>query len=153
MIATTAMTDAQLDRIAHDRFLAAMDAVRSGDRLGMLAYLCGAGTLPQQRTSPRRPLGSIGWIKAEVALLHDLDTSALEAQDQSAHVSRARHVAMYLARRITGRSLARIGREFGGRDHTTVLLAIRKIEKLRTADSDLDALLATVESQVERARP
>jgi chromosomal replication initiator protein len=42
---------------------------------------------------------------------------------------------MYLAKQLTPRSLPEIGRKFGGRDHTTVMHAIRKIEELRGADS------------------
>ncbi len=53
-------------------------------------------------------------------------------------VARPRQVAMYLAKQLTPRSLPEIGRRFGGRDHTTVMHAIRKIEELRTADSVLN---------------
>jgi len=50
-------------------------------------------------------------------------------------VARPRQVAMYLAKQLTPRSLPEIGRRFGGRDHTTVMHAIKKIEELRAADS------------------
>jgi chromosomal replication initiator protein len=49
-------------------------------------------------------------------------------------VARPRQVAMYLARKLTTRSLPEIGRRFGGRDHTTVLHACRRIEELREKD-------------------
>jgi len=52
-------------------------------------------------------------------------------------VARPRQVAMYLAKHMTSRSLPEIGRKFGGRDHTTVMHAIRKIEELSAADSVL----------------
>jgi chromosomal replication initiator protein len=52
-------------------------------------------------------------------------------------VARPRQVAMYLAKQLTPRSLPEIGRKFGGRDHTTVMYAIRKIEDLRTTESQL----------------
>ena len=48
---------------------------------------------------------------------------------------RPRQVAMYLAKQLTPRSLPEIGRRFGGRDHTTVMHAIKKIEELRAQDS------------------
>ena len=59
-------------------------------------------------------------------------------------VARPRQVAMYLAKQLTPRSLPEIGRKFGGRDHTTVMHAIRKIEELRSGDpvlsEDIEAL-------------
>ena len=51
---------------------------------------------------------------------------------------RPRHVAMYLAKQLTSRSLPEIGRKFGKRDHTTVMYAIRRIEELRPKDAALD---------------
>ena len=42
---------------------------------------------------------------------------------------------MYLAKQLTSRSLPEIGRKFGGRDHTTVMHAVKKIEELRATDS------------------
>jgi chromosomal replication initiator protein len=44
---------------------------------------------------------------------------------------------MYLAKLLTSRSLPEIGRKFGGRDHTTVMHAVRKIEELKATDSTL----------------
>jgi chromosomal replication initiator protein len=45
---------------------------------------------------------------------------------------------MYLAKELTPRSYPEIGRKFGGRDHSTVIHAVRAVEALRLADSDLD---------------
>ncbi len=52
-------------------------------------------------------------------------------------VSRPRQVAMFLSKNLTTKSLPEIGRRFGGRDHTTVIHAVRKIEELRTIDSQI----------------
>ena len=54
-------------------------------------------------------------------------------------VARPRQIAMYIAKQLTPRSLPEIGRRFGGRDHTTVIHAVKQIEKLRAADSEIDA--------------
>ena len=54
-------------------------------------------------------------------------------------VARPRQIAMYLSKQLTPRSLPEIGRRFGGRDHTTVIHAVKQIEKLRAADNELDA--------------
>jgi chromosomal replication initiator protein len=52
-------------------------------------------------------------------------------------VARPRQVAMFLCKQMTPRSLPEIGRKFGGRDHTTVMHAVRKIEELRSNDRTL----------------
>ena len=54
-------------------------------------------------------------------------------------VARPRQIAMYLAKRLTTRSLPEIGRKFGGRDHSTVIHAVRRVEQLRDTDRDVDA--------------
>ena len=56
---------------------------------------------------------------------------------RTANVVRPRQIAMYLAKMLTPRSLPEIGRRFGGRDHTTVLHAVRKIEALVDGDKAL----------------
>lgn len=52
-------------------------------------------------------------------------------------IARPRQVAMYLAKQLTSRSLPEIGRRFGGRDHTTVMHGVRRIEELKTTDSQM----------------
>ena len=65
-------------------------------------------------------------------------------------VARPRQVAMYLAKQLTSRSLPEIGRKFGGRDHTTVMHAVKKVDELRQADAgfaeDVDLLRRMLES-------
>jgi chromosomal replication initiator protein len=57
---------------------------------------------------------------------------------------------MYLAKQLTQRSLPEIGRKFGGRDHTTVMHAVKKVDELRAADrhfdEDVDMLRRMLES-------
>ncbi len=62
---------------------------------------------------------------------------------------RPRQIGMYLAKTLTARSLPEIGRRFGGRDHTTVLHAIRKIEALKQADGVLKEELELAVSHAE----
>jgi chromosomal replication initiator protein len=52
-------------------------------------------------------------------------------------VVRPRQIGMYLAKKLTSRSLPEIGRRFGNRDHSTVLHAVRKVEELMQADEKL----------------
>jgi len=63
-------------------------------------------------------------------------TDILSAR-RSRDVVRPRQIAMYLAKSLTSRSLPEIGRQFGGRDHTTVLHSVRKVEQLMRDDGDL----------------
>lgn len=52
-------------------------------------------------------------------------------------IARPRQIAMFLAKRLTSKSLPEIGKQFGGRDHTTVIHAVKKIEELRAVDSQI----------------
>jgi hypothetical protein len=61
----------------------------------------------------------------------------LRSHRRTAQVVRARQIAMYLAKKLTEQSLPEIGRRFGGRDHTTVLHAVRKIEALVPTDKSI----------------
>lgn len=65
----------------------------------------------------------------------------------------ARHVAIWLAKKITARSYPQIGRFIGGRDHATVIHACRKIEYRRTVDEALAADLAQIEQKIADKYP
>jgi chromosomal replication initiator protein len=80
---------------------------------------------------------SITEITQRVARHFRLRSSDLRSDSRRQNVVRARSLAMMLARKITSLSLNQIGAEFGGRDHTTVLHAIRKTESLLETDADL----------------
>lgn len=64
-------------------------------------------------------------------------------------VARPRQIAMYLSKRLTTRSLPEIGRKFGGRDHSTVIHAVRRIEELRDSDRDVDQAVHVLLGQLE----
>ena len=72
------------------------------------------------------------------------------SQRRSRPLARPRQIAMYLAKSITSRSLPEIGRKFGGRDHTTVMHAVKKIEELKLSDvnfnEDLELLKRLIDS-------
>jgi hypothetical protein len=72
-----------------------------------------------------------------VARKYNVRRSDLLCSRRTANIVRPRQVAMYLAKILTLRSLPEIGRHFGGRDHTTVLHAVRKIEARRSNDTAL----------------
>tara|TARA_B100001540_G_C15513749_1_gene509284 strand:- start:268 stop:657 length:390 start_codon:yes stop_codon:yes gene_type:complete len=60
-----------------------------------------------------------------------------------------RQIGMYLAKVLTTRSLPEIGRKFGGRDHTTVLHAVRKIEKLIKTNPSIRESITTLENSLK----
>ncbi len=77
-------------------------------------------------------------IQKRVAEHFNIRLADMHSPRRARAVARPRQVAMYLCKQLTARSLPEIGRKFGGRDHTTVMHAVRKIEEL----SQLDATLA-----------
>ena len=78
---------------------------------------------------------SIEDIQRKTAEFYKLDVKDFHSPQRARRVARPRQVAMYLSRKLTTRSLPEIGRRFGGRDHTTVLHACRRIEALIVEDA------------------
>lgn len=76
-------------------------------------------------------------IQKTVAAHYNIKLSEMHSARRSRVVARPRQVAMYLAKRLTTKSLPEIGRKFGGKDHTTVMHAVKRIEELRVTDCDL----------------
>ena len=74
-------------------------------------------------------------IQKSVAAHFNIRISDMHSARRARSVARPRQVAMYLSKQLTTRSLPEIGRKFGGRDHTTVMHAVRKVEELRESDN------------------
>jgi len=81
---------------------------------------------------------TIDEIIRKVSEHYNIRMSDLLSPKRTRTIARPRQVAMYLSKQLTSRSLPEIGRRFGGRDHTTVLHAVRKIEELRSIDNQID---------------
>jgi len=88
-------------------------------------------------------------IQRIVARQYNVSRGDLLSARRTANVVRPRQVAMYLAKTLTLRSLPEIGRRFGGRDHTTVLHAVRKIESLIGNDTTLAAEIEVLKGQLQ----
>ncbi len=73
-------------------------------------------------------------IQKRVAEHYNIKVSEMHSARRSRAVARPRQVAMYLSKQLTARSLPEIGRKFGGRDHTTVMHAVKKVDELRQSD-------------------
>ena len=119
----------------------------------LLAYAALTGTtvdiaLAEDRLAENvrtaRPRITIDEIQRAVCAHYRLDKSEMSSKRRVRAVARPRQVAMYLAKELTPRSYPEIGRRFGGRDHSTVIHAVRTVEALRVADSELDAEIAAI---------
>ena len=100
------------------------------------------------RASDRRT--TIDQIQKKVAEHFNVKISDMHSARRSRTVARPRQIAMFLSKNLTTRSLPEIGRKFGGRDHTTVIHAIKKIQELVKNDSslseDLEILTRSLQS-------
>jgi chromosomal replication initiator protein len=77
---------------------------------------------------------TIDEIQRKVAEHYGLKMQDMHSARRARNVARPRQVAMFLCKKLTSRSLPEIGRKFGGRDHTTVMHAVRKIDELMSDD-------------------
>ncbi|MCH7555285.1 MAG: chromosomal replication initiator protein DnaA, partial [Proteobacteria bacterium] len=89
-------------------------------------------------------------IQKRVAAHFNIRLGDMHSARRARNVARPRQVAMYLAKQLTSRSLPEIGRKFGGRDHTTVMHGVKRVEQLRETDAafaeDIDLLRRMIES-------
>ncbi|MDP9164067.1 MAG: chromosomal replication initiator protein DnaA [Pseudomonadota bacterium] len=92
---------------------------------------------------------SIDEIQTQVAEHYRIRKAEMTSARRARDVARPRQVAMYLSKQLTPKSLPDIGRRFGGRDHTTVIHAVKQIEKLRASDPEIDAAVRLLTRQLE----
>ncbi|MDP3298864.1 MAG: chromosomal replication initiator protein DnaA, partial [Phenylobacterium sp.] len=117
---------------------------RIGPQLAQLTLDEAQSILRPHLSAPERKV-TVDHIQKAVAEHYGLTQADLLSERRARAVARPRQAAMWIAKQITTRSLPDIGRRFGGRDHTTVLHAVRRIEALKVDDPvltrDLDVLL------------
>lgn len=92
---------------------------------------------------------TIDEIQRAVSAHFEVKQIDLISERRAVAIARPRQIAMYLAKRLTTRSLPEIGRKFGGRDHSTVIHAVRRIEDLRTKDVEIDGAVRTLMRTLE----
>ena len=99
--------------------------------------------LPCRPPAPPRP-PTVRNIVAEVAAFHTITADQILSPNRTHRIVRPRQIACYLAKNLTKLSLSQIGTRIGGRDHTTVLHSIQKVERLMVSDellaNQIDAL-------------
>ena len=84
----------------------------------------------------------------EVCKFYNIDADALRGQGRTKDISLARQIAMYQIRSMTNLSLKEIGKEFDGRDHTTVLHSIDRIEKRVKEDPDIKEIIKDITANI-----
>jgi chromosomal replication initiator protein len=85
------------------------------------------GMLPKEGQRPRL---TIQHIKEEVASRYNLKRQEIESSSRKKEITQARHIAIYLSREMTDRSFPAIGREFGDRDHSTIMHSYVKVKSM-----------------------
>ena len=87
-------------------------------------------------------------IIEETARFYSLTSEDLRGQNRSKNVAMARQISMYLIRTITNLQLVEIGKEYEGRNHSTVLSSIRKVESLLRSDPEMSAIVRDISSNI-----
>lgn len=100
---------------------------------------------------PRPSEGRVSRIQRTVANYYGIPDNEMVSARRARRVARPRQVAMWLARELTPFSLPDIGRRFGGRDHTTVIHAIRVIDFMRKVNAD--GLADDIEALLQALNP
>lgn len=105
-------------------------------------------TLGEVLRSAQRRI-TIDEIQRAVSSHFEVKQIDLISERRAVAIARPRQIAMYLAKRLTTRSLPEIGRKFGNRDHSTVIHAVRRIEDLRGKDVEIDGAVRTLMRALE----
>ena len=122
--------------------------IAHAELVGRAVTLAGAEELLQDllRASTRRI--TIEDIQRHVADHYNLRMTDMLSPRRARPVARPRQIAMYLAKALTEHSLPEIGRKFGGRDHTTIIHGVRKIEELMAGDRQLAGDIETLKHRI-----
>ncbi|MGT2756729.1 chromosomal replication initiator protein DnaA [Streptococcus ovuberis] len=88
-------------------------------------------------------------IQAEVSKFYGVSVKEITGPKRVQHIALARQVAMYLSRELTDNSLPKIGKEFGNRDHSTVLHAYHKIREALETDENLGLEIRTIRQRIK----
>jgi len=99
--------------------------------------------------APANKIIKIATIQSEVCKFYGINHNELVGSKRTQMLVFPRHVAMYLAQELTDNSLPRIGKEFGGRDHTTVMHAASKIKKLMGSDPEVYTQVEHLTNQIK----
>ncbi|HEM4278284.1 chromosomal replication initiator protein DnaA [Streptococcus suis] len=102
----------------------------------------------RKQTNPQNMVIPIEKIQTEVGNFYGVSLKEIKGSKRVQHIVHARQVAMFLAREMTDNSLPKIGREFGNRDHTTVMHAYNKIKSLLMDDDNLEIEITSIKNKI-----
>ena len=91
---------------------------------------------------------SIQYIQEKVSIYFNLQFSDMSSSRRSINIARPRQIAMFLCKSLTSFSYPEIGRSFGGKDHTTIMHAVKKIEKLLVNDQKLKKQISDLKESI-----
>lgn len=97
--------------------------------------------------STPQPVVTPEGVMQTVADHFEVDPAELRGARRLKHIVRARQISMYLIRKLMGISFPELGRIFGGKDHSTVLYAVNKIDELQRVNKDMKQLLITLKEK------
>ncbi|MHC3507627.1 chromosomal replication initiator protein DnaA [Streptococcus suis] len=102
----------------------------------------------RKQTNPQNMVIPIEKIQTEVGNFYGVSLKELKGSKRVQHIVHARQVAMFLTREMTDNSLPKIGKEFGNRDHTTVMHAYNKIKTLLLDDENLEIEITSIKNKL-----
>lgn len=102
----------------------------------------------RQNEAPQTKVIAIDRIQEEVGKFYGVSVKEIKGTKRVQHIVHARQVAMYLTRELTDNSLPKIGKEFGNKDHSTVMHAYNKIQALLQEDPNLEIELTTIKNNI-----
>ena len=93
---------------------------------------------------------TIDYIQYAVANYFNLDQNDFKIQRKTSDIAFPRQIAMYLSKQLTGLSLKDIGKEFGGKDHSTVIYAIKKVEEEMKLNPNTKTIVDNIKKTIEK---
>lgn len=103
----------------------------------------------RKQDGPKMTVIPIEEIQSQVGKFYGVTVKEIKATKRTQDIVLARQVAMYLTREMTDNSLPKIGKEFGGRDHSTVLHAYNKIKNMIAQDNNLRIEIETIKNKIK----
>jgi chromosomal replication initiator protein len=127
-------------------------------RLGAYASLTGqvitlemAKTVLRDLIGEKKKIVAMDDIQEAVCAQFHVKMTELKSRRRSKMLVHPRQIAMYLCRELTDASYPEIGRQFGGKDHTTIIHACRQVAKAREADTTLHTTIETLKEKILRS--